>query len=207
MSRKSTFINIDYLVHEHFTKHRNIADLASELNIGWKTIEKRLQDAGYVPWKRYSVDSSIIIKQFSNGKSVNEISKKFKIARNTINRILLRNNIRPRTQSEAETLKWSNMTEYQRKKQVQKAHEARRDQTDSIETKLKRSNTNYKKNNHVYPREVLFFNMLIERGFNPICQFSINGPWQSIGQFNAQLTLDHFCTDNIAVDQKVQKRI
>ena len=65
-----------------------------------------------------------IIKLFNSGMSVNAISKSAGLQRNTINRILEINGISPRSQSEAEKLKWSQMSMNQKRKQTIKARKA-----------------------------------------------------------------------------------
>lgn len=63
-----------------------------------------------------------VIKLFNDGFSVNKIHKTVGIQRSTVNRILEINGMEPRSRSDAEKLKWSQMSEKQRKNQVKAAH-------------------------------------------------------------------------------------
>lgn len=61
---------------------------------------------------------------YTHGKSENHIANEYGVSRNVIRRILKKHNVHIRTQSEAEELKWSKMTNEQRESQVVKAHSA-----------------------------------------------------------------------------------
>lgn len=65
-----------------------------------------------------------IISMYQDGKSENAIAKKFGVSRNAIRKRILDSGIKPRTQSEAESLKWSQMSDKARANQLQAAHNA-----------------------------------------------------------------------------------
>ena len=64
-----------------------------------------------------------IVTLYGNGMSENAISKRFNVSRNVIALRLTQAGIKRRTQSEAETLKWSQMSEEMCKHQVKAAHD------------------------------------------------------------------------------------
>lgn len=74
--------------------------------------------------KRKDIDGELVCKMYLDGKSENQLSKIFVISRGSISEILKRGGIKRRSQSEAEALKWANMTKEQRENQVKKAHES-----------------------------------------------------------------------------------
>lgn len=65
-----------------------------------------------------------ICDYYMGGESENSIANRFKVSRNVIRRILLKHGVQVRSQSQAESLKWSKMTNEQRANQVKKAHDA-----------------------------------------------------------------------------------
>lgn len=72
---------------------------------------------------------------YTHGKSENHVANEYGVSRNVIRRILKKHNVHIRTQSEAEELKWSKMTNEQRESQVVKAHTAVRGVPRSDEAK------------------------------------------------------------------------
>jgi len=67
-----------------------------------------------------------IAKLYLSGVSENALSKTYNVNRGAIRNRLILQGVQIRNQSEAETLKWSQMDDVQRKNQVKKAHQARR---------------------------------------------------------------------------------
>lgn len=80
-----------------------------------------------------------IIKSYLNGVSVNQLSKENGVSRSVIDRVLKSNNIQLRNQSQAEKIKWDNMSETQRKRQYQKAHKATIGRVIPTSEKIKRA--------------------------------------------------------------------
>jgi hypothetical protein len=79
-----------------------------------------------MPRKTTVVDANYIVDNYLSGASENALAKELGVSRNVIRKRLLDNGIEPRTQSQAESLKWSQMTALQRKLQIQSAHLAAR---------------------------------------------------------------------------------
>lgn len=77
-------------------------------------------------------ENSICIA-YIHGKSENHIANEYGVSRNVIRRILKKHSVHIRTQSEAEELKWSKMTNEQRENQVKLAHDACRGRVRSDE--------------------------------------------------------------------------
>lgn len=120
--------------------------------------------------KNINVDN--IINLYINGVSINQLSKKFGVSRDTITKRLISADIKLRTQSESETLKWSKMDETTRKRQVQKAHEACRGRYISTAEKILRAKSAYESafKKGEYEKEIV--DKLREKGFDAVNQFN-----------------------------------
>lgn len=90
-------------------------------------------------------DINNVIDMYNRGISPNNIANIIGVNRTTINRHLVENGIVLRGQSEACKLKWSKMTETERKRQVQKAHQTVRGTKHSIATKIKTAKSFYQR--------------------------------------------------------------
>ena len=88
-------------------------------------------------------NADYIIKRYISGISINQLSKELSVGRPAITNFLKSNNIQTRSQSESEIIKWANMPEQQRKRQVQKAHEKCRGRLVSTAEKIKRAKSAY----------------------------------------------------------------
>lgn len=84
-----------------------------------------------------------LIKMYNSGISLNQISKESGFKRITLNRHFIENGVIMRTQSDSNKIKWSKMNQSQRKRQVQKAHEAVKGSKHSIQTKIKSAKSFY----------------------------------------------------------------
>ena len=84
-----------------------------------------------------------IIKDYLSGVSVNKLAQQEGVSRNVIDRVLKKHGVKLRSQSEAESMKWSFMSEQQRKRQVQKAHQATKGRFISTSEKIKRAKSAY----------------------------------------------------------------
>ena len=113
-----------------------------------------------------------IIELYNSGVSFNQLENKFGISRQTLTNHFKSLGINTRTQSESEALKWSKMSETQRKRQVQKAHESCKGRYISTAEKIKRAKSAfdnaYKKG--IYETEIT--ENLIKKGFPAINQFN-----------------------------------
>lgn len=114
--------------------------------------------------------SSTIINLFNSGYSVNKISKITGFERSSINLRLKRAGIKPRNQSEAEYLKWSQMTSEQRAKQVSKAHEFRKGKATTNEWFIKQAKSKFITKSKVGAGEAEFIKWVEEKGLKAISQ-------------------------------------
>jgi hypothetical protein len=175
MARVRKDINTDYVINEHLVGKRKIMDIAREFNVTHKVIKNMIIGAGFSPLTKPTdfINNFAVIGFFNNGKSINAISKIMGVSRGLINTVLVKNGHILRSRSEAEKLRWSQMTETQRKRQILKAHQAVKGRCHSTSEKLRRAKTNYRKQNKIYPREILFNNMLKARGIKAFHQFQV----------------------------------
>lgn len=113
-----------------------------------------------------------IIELYNAGMSMNQLSKKFGISRATLIDRFKSLDVYLRTQSESEALKWSQMSETARKRQVQKAHEACRGRFISTGEKIKRAKSAYENafKRGLFENEIM--DAIKKRGFTPLNQFS-----------------------------------
>jgi len=113
-----------------------------------------------------------IIERYISGISINQLSKELFVSRPTITRLLKSNNIQTRSQSESETIKWANMSEQQRKRQVQKAHQKCRGRLISTAEKMKRAKSAYLSAFKAGGHEFEIIEILKEFGVDAIGQFN-----------------------------------
>lgn len=129
-----------------------------------------------------------IIRCYLDGESINALSKTFNVSRNVIDKRLKMSGIILRTQSEAESVKWANMTTSQRLNQVRSAHDATRGKPIPIEAIIKRAKTLEINPINVSIKEIRFRQMLYERGIHTVAQ-------KAVGPYNIDLA-----THNIAIE-------
>lgn len=125
---------------------------------------------------RTSAPIDKICQLYEKGMSENAIAKKLKIGRRVIRNRLLYAGIHIRSQSEAESLKWSQMSIAKRRRQVSAAHKAAKGRIVSFDEKYQRAFTNQQNLNHVSSNEILLSNLLELRKIKTIPQFAI-GPY------------------------------
>lgn len=125
--------------------------------------------------KRIPLDVDRIVKMYKSGKSINALSKLFDVSRPTITRRLKERNVRLRSQSESEALKWAQMSDEQRAKQVEAAHEAVRNKPDEFfeQAAIKQAQTKQRTLSKVGDLERLFITTFEDRGYDPIPQKAI----------------------------------
>lgn len=126
-----------------------------------------------------------IIKSYESGVSINQLSKENSVSRSVIKRVLKSNNIQLRSQSESERIKWSNMSKQQRKRQVQKAHEATRGRFVSTAEKIKRAKSAYFNSFKKGLYEFEIFEMLKYKGYDAVIQ-------KNLGIYNIDLSIHKF---------------
>ena len=126
--------------------------------------------------KRIDLDVSDIVKKYIGGMSENALSKLYKANRWTIRQRLLEAGIKIRGRSEAELLKWSQMSPQKRKRQVAAAHKAAKGRKAPIEEKIKRAQAREIKGGFDSGLEEIVFNLLALMNFETIPQKAI-GPY------------------------------
>ena len=129
-----------------------------------------------MPRENLNIDAAYIVNEYRSGRSVNDIAGELGVSRRTIDARLINRGIRLRTQSEAEAVKWSRMTEDQRAAQVAAANEAVRGRKASEEEIVKRMKTLAQTRNNVSHHEIKLRDMLERRGVEFIPQHPI-GPY------------------------------
>ena len=127
--------------------------------------------------KIFIPDLDNLLMRYQSGESENQLAKEAGINRQTFRKRILDAGIAPRTQSEAETTKWQNMTAGQRERQVKAAHKASRGRKVTIaelclRAKMREGNINY----NVAPDEIVFADWLRNIKINTICNFAV-GPY------------------------------
>ena len=126
-----------------------------------------------------------IIKRYKSGVSVNQLSKENGVSRSVISRLLSSNDVQLRSHSESECIKWSNMSEQQRKRQVQKAHEAARGRLVSTAEKMKRAKSAYFNHFKKGLHELEICEILKYKGYQAIIQ-------KNLGIYNIDLSIHEF---------------
>jgi hypothetical protein len=176
-----------------------VKSVSLKLGVNYTTLLSRFKKIGFNFPKNQIAPNKIdlsfdeIFREYERGESVNTVSKIFGVSRNVINRILVENGITPRTQSEAETLKWSKMSKEVRAKQVEKAHEACRGRIRS-ENELTTSALARERNpniKHIGHGEIETVNLLNNLGVDFVYQ-------KAIGRYNVD-----FAIGDVAVELTV----
>ena len=129
---------------------------------------------------RYNLPVGDIVGMYVSGQSENAVAKHFGMGRGVIRRRLREAGIHVRTQSEAETLKWSMMTTAQRMAQVSAANHAARGSRRDISVQAKIAQTRQRRQTHVGPDERIVRRFLETAGIECI-------PQQAVGPYNCDL--------------------
>lgn len=128
-----------------------------------------------------TLDAQNIIKRYLSGESEQRISKDLSVDRSVIKRCLLENGIARRGRSDGAVVRWSRMTERQRKHQVKSAHDAVRGIKWSHESLLKRAKTREQTRTTGTDNESRFVNALKRRGVEKLI------PQHAIGPYNCDI--------------------
>lgn len=135
-----------------------------------------------------------MVAMYQNGESENTVAKHFSVSRNVVRRQLIRFGVKPRTQGEAETLKWSKMSEEQRKLQTIAAHKATKGTPKREISKIRLANTRERiKYDHLIgPGEIKFVEQLVDRGIDHVHQKAVKfyNVDIAIGNIAVELTND-----------------
>lgn len=127
-----------------------------------------------------TLNADEVIRLYLEGVSEKGVAERYHVSRPVIRRLLLRHNIVPRSQSQAEIVKWSHMTDEQRRRQVQAAHDTVRGKPQPIERIERSAKTRQQKQLGISRLEDLVRTMLNERGIEIV-------PQQAIGPYNCDL--------------------
>ncbi|WP_373084514.1 hypothetical protein [Zhongshania sp.] len=173
----------DYLIHE-YAKGRTVADLAREFGVSRKVIKRILQSSGVSTKSNTALDlpDGEIIAMYTGGASENATANHFGISRNVVARILGENGIARRTQSEAESLKWSQMSDEARANQVEAAHKATTGRPLDESHRIAKAEDKAAKGGFDSPDEMALHDMLVRRGCRPELQ-------RRVGVYNCDLTV------------------
>jgi hypothetical protein len=122
-------------VEEMYWEHA-VSEICSELDIGSSTYQRardyvelpKKTNANHLEWK-YGVPTDWLLHTLHNilDKSVKQMSEELPVSRYWIQSYMGDSGIPRRGQSEAEELKWAQMSEEARRQQVRAAHEASRE--------------------------------------------------------------------------------
>ena len=122
-------------------------EISKIVGVGKETIRKHFKMNGCVARKTAqgrpspntinNLPEESICNDYMSGVSENELSKRHLTSRAVISRILKKNNVPRRNQSESEYLKWSQMTDEQRHNQVRACHTATIGRINTIEHREK----------------------------------------------------------------------
>lgn len=187
MVRKIKLANTDNL-ERRYLAGETVTKLAREWGVSQQTIIRHMHNVGVyqkVGRRVRGLDIPAIISDYHSGMSVNALSKKHGVSRLVVSSRLRESGIEPRGQSEAETLKWSQMTVKQKATQVAAAHEAVRGREPTIEEMIMRANTTERKQLHITKQERILGGLLIDSGL------SIT-PQKAVGIYNLDIALDAF---------------
>jgi len=124
-----------------------------------------------------------IINSYVNGVSENALAKSLNISRNVITRILRENGVNRRTRSEAETIKWSQMSPDKRSRQTRACHIAARGRKRTEEEMIKSAFTKEKTLSKVGKNELFIVDLLKQQGLNAI-------PQKAVGRYNIDIAIE-----------------
>mgnify|MGYP001558675514 CR=1 FL=1 len=167
----------------------NEAQLARQLSVSKQQIKtellrrgirRNLVDQALFEWHQHTTLSyDDVVRFYLAGESENQVAKQCNSVRGVIRRILLLQGVTPRDQSESETLKWQNMPNETRQRQVTAAHAAMRGSTRSRDERITHA-LGVQRIGRLNGSERLMHGLLAERGV-------ITVPQQAIGPYNSDL--------------------
>jgi len=195
MARKINSSLIDHaasLVKAGFT----LGVAADEIGIHHTTLSRKLKEIGVKVTKtnagpcKLDLPIEEIKAMYEGGHSENAVAKHFGADRGTIRKRLLKAGVSPRTQGEAEKLKWSKMDQQTRSNQVKSAHDSVRGVPKSMKARVANANT----------RQRLKYNHLIGAGEFEFVEFLRNKGVSFVHQKAVQTYNVDIAIGNIAVE-------
>lgn len=174
-------INTNDLI-QMYKSGKSVAKISNITGIPVSSIYGKFNIAGFKATRnglgniKTAVPDSEIIRLYNSGMSENQVAIHFGVSRNVIRNRLIKHNVHIRTQSEAETVKWSQMTDEQRANQVKSANEKVRTLPKKFfkEISRKQAITKQKTKSKLGAFEQLFIDELKGRGFKPIPQKAVD---------------------------------
>lgn len=176
MVAKRKNIDTDYLVRE-YRSGRSAYDLSREVGLGASNIVRRLREAGVaIRSRKLNLPSEHIANLYAAGMSEKALADKLQISRRAIRARLIEQQVDVRGRSQAETMKWAQMTEQQRFEQTAAAHRAARGVVMASSSMEQRATTVQSIGRVRSAYEQRLTVMLQERGINVVAQDAI-GPY------------------------------
>ena len=181
----------------NFTDLRNIAKriadgetltaVANDLGVHADNLSKRIKAAGielkfgakWIPHNIIEIPKEPLVSMYKSNWSINRLATHFGVSRNVVERNLKQYCVKLRTQSEAETIKWSLMTPEQRANQVKPAHCATKGRIKSPEVKHRMAIARFKKPSsyHIgvgekeFKKYIRGLNLVEDVNFQTVCDF------------------------------------
>lgn len=174
---------------------KSIKYVCLKFKINNKTLVRHLKLRGIKPRGKKIPIPDNIIPEYLSGKSVKYLSDKYKLPRISLTAFLKSQNIDYRNRSEAEILKWKQMTPRQRKHQMKAYHDSMRGSKRSHKEVCKRALVAEKGLYKVGGGEILLADYLRNIGIVTI-------PQKAVDIYNVDLAV----TGNIAIEVHVCTR-
>jgi hypothetical protein len=176
VSRELSDAEIDHFVELHLAG-KTPDQIAAITGRNHKPIRRVLKARGVLTDHRVRVlPIDELVRLFNGGASVNKLAERYGVSRNVIDRRLRGLGIEPRSRSEAERVKWAQMTERQRERQVRKAHTAARGRVVDETTLTAKAQSLEAKGVFGSDEERRLHDMLLTRGIETIPQMAV-GPY------------------------------
>ena len=170
-------LDTDYIVNE-YRKGRGTPSLAEELGVSITLICRRLKVAGIsIRSRRKPIPDAEIIASYLEGESENVLAHRFGVARSLIRRRIIEADVAPRGRSDAERLKWQQMSPTRRLAQVAPAHAACKGRVVSREEGDARALNRQQRLTYLNEAEMQLASMLALRGIDGVVLQQAVGPY------------------------------
>jgi very-short-patch-repair endonuclease len=151
-----------------------IGEACKQIGVSYAPVKRHLEKLGITAVRntrnvaRIELPDQQIAAMYQNGESENAIAKCFGVSRNVIRSRLVEQGITPRTQSEAEALKWAKMSDDQRAAQIESAHDAVRGKPQTAEhrNRIAAARQSSKYDHLIGMGEAEFGQLLTDRGIS-----------------------------------------
>lgn len=164
MARVLEPAKVDHMINLYL-KGVKTKQIIKQIKLGSTKIIYRYLRLRGIPFARRNIVVPVdFIKRYANGASLKSLADELCISRRTLERRLKLNNIPVRGRSEAERLKWASMTDEQRRRQVDAAHEAARGRKVPLRERRMRAQTRFEKQRLIGPHERAFAKLLDAAG-------------------------------------------